>query len=248
MTAILKDEPPPLAGGRRRAGRAAADRQPLPREEALGRDSSRRATWRSRWRRCSRARDRRRHRPTPRLRRPGRARRFACGGWSLRSACSSGPPPPGSSRGRRTPEARVTRFQVLAPASWRTDLNGGLIPLALSPDGRSLAGNAVNDKGDTALFVRDFDDLESRIVPGSEGAGSFFWSPDGRSLAFFVGSQLKRVDVAGGSATVICEAPTAQSRRRLDHGRRHLVWIDVGPAAGAGDGRDSGNRARPGRG
>ena len=63
-------------------------------------------------------------------------------------------------------------------------------------------------KGDTALFVRDFDDLESRIVSGSEGASSFFWSPDGRSLAFFAGSQLKRVDVAGGSATVICEAPT----------------------------------------
>ena len=122
------------------------------------------------------------------------------------------------------------------------------IPLALSPDGRSLAGNAVNDKGDTALFVRDFDALESRIVPGSEGAGSFFWSPDGRSLAFFAGSQLKRVDVAGGSAYGDLRGTHRQSRRRLDSGRRHLVRIDVGPAASAGDGRDSRDRVRSGRG
>ena len=84
--------------------------------------------------------------------------------------------------------------------------------------------------------MRDFDALEARIVPGTEGAGSFFWSPDGRSLAFFAGNQLKRIDVAGGSATVICDAPTGQSRRRLDSGRRHRLRIDVGPAAGAGDG------------
>ena len=117
------------------------------------------------------------------------------------------------------PNVRITRFQVLPPASWRTDLNGGLIPIALSPDGRTLAANAINDRGETALFVRAFDALESRVVAGTEGAGSFFWSPDGRSLAFFVGTQLKRVDVAGGSATVISEAPG---------GNRGGVWTPGG--------------------
>ena len=67
----------------------------------------------------------------------------------------------------------------------------------------------MNDKGQRALWVRSLDTLEPRMLPGTEGAGSFFWSDDGRSLAFFVGAELKRIDIAGGPATVICPAPDA---------------------------------------
>ena len=105
--------------------------------------------------------------------------------------------------------SRVTRFELSAPDGWRPDLNTSLTPIVLSPDGRALAGNAINEKGETALFVRRLDALEARIVPGTENAESFFWSPDGNNLAFFTGTQLKRVAVAGGAVTVICEAPNA---------------------------------------
>jgi Tol biopolymer transport system component len=44
-------------------------------------------------------------------------------------------------------------------------------------------------------------------VPGTEGAGRLFWSPDSKSIAFFAAGQLKRVDVAGGSPQNICETP-----------------------------------------
>ena len=34
-----------------------------------------------------------------------------------------------------------------------------------------------------------------------------FWSPDGRSLAFFAGSKLKRLDLPEGAAVPLCDAP-----------------------------------------
>ena len=247
MTAILKEEPRPLAGGRHRPRRAAADREPLSGEESFGPIPVR-------WRPGVRAGDalsglriRERHRAAP-LRIAGPRARWRL--WWLIAPVSLlvGAAATWLVARPAAPDARVTRFQVLAPDSWRTDLNGGLIPLALSPDGRSLAGNAINDKGETALFVRAFDALEARIVPGTEGAGSFFWSPDGRSLAFFAGGQLKRVDVAGGSATVLCDAPTANRGGAWTPGGTILFGSTMGLAAGAGYRRDADDRAGTGGG
>jgi eukaryotic-like serine/threonine-protein kinase len=113
---------------------------------------------------------------------------------------------------RNTPVAApVTRFQVSLPESWRADLRNGR-PLIMSPDGRSLAGLAVSDDGRSQLFVRAFDAPDVRLLEGTRNAGTFFWSPDSRSLAFFEGAQLKRIDLTGGVPTVICEDPTTFSR------------------------------------
>jgi Tol biopolymer transport system component len=103
-------------------------------------------------------------------------------------------------------EARVIRFEVSPPEAWRTDLGGVEIPVAVAPDGRSLAGRARNDRGERALWVRALDRLEERVVAGTENATSFFWSPDSRTLAFFADGKLKKVDIAGGAATVLCDA------------------------------------------
>jgi len=66
--------------------------------------------------------------------------------------------------------------------------------LAVSPDGRSI----VLETGQSGLWIRSFDALEWRQLPGTEGAVGPFWSPDSRSLAFAVANQLRRLDVAGG--------------------------------------------------
>ena len=43
-------------------------------------------------------------------------------------------------------------------------------------------------------------DVKARPVPGTDGAISVFWSPDSRSLAFFAGGKLKRIELPGGAA------------------------------------------------
>ena len=43
-------------------------------------------------------------------------------------------------------------------------------------------------------------------LTGTEGARLPFWSPDSRSVGFFDGSQLKRIDVTGGLVQIVSSA------------------------------------------
>jgi serine/threonine-protein kinase len=72
--------------------------------------------------------------------------------------------------------------------------------LAVSPDGRRIVYEAGG-----VLHVRTLDQLESQAVRGTEGGRWPAFSLDGQSIAFFVPSEsaIKRVPVAGGSATTI---------------------------------------------
>jgi Tol biopolymer transport system component len=79
--------------------------------------------------------------------------------------------------------------------------------LALSPDGRALAFVASDPDGRDRLYLRSMDLLESRALAGTEGAAYPFWSPDGRSLAFFADGKLKRIEASGGGARTLCDAP-----------------------------------------
>src|SRR5262249_40568093 len=49
-----------------------------------------------------------------------------------------------------------------------------------------------------------------RRLPDTEGASYPFWSPDGRSLAFFADGKLKKVELSGGQAQTICDAPSGR--------------------------------------
>jgi serine/threonine-protein kinase len=55
--------------------------------------------------------------------------------------------------------------------------------------------------------MRPLDELAARPLPGTEGANSPFFSPDGRWLGFYANGLLKKVSVAGGVPLTICEAP-----------------------------------------
>ena len=79
------------------------------------------------------------------------------------------------------------------------------VPLALSPDGMHLAYVAKR-AGSTQLFLRALDRFESRALPGTEGAITPFFSPDGQWVGFFTEDRrLQKVSVAGGSPVTICD-------------------------------------------
>jgi Tol biopolymer transport system component len=79
-------------------------------------------------------------------------------------------------------------------------------PAAISPDGRKIAFAARDDNGNPMLWVRHLDQIEARIIPGTEGAGYPFWSPDSRSVGYIANSKLKRVDSGGGPPLTLCDA------------------------------------------
>jgi serine/threonine protein kinase len=72
------------------------------------------------------------------------------------------------------------------------------LPLAISPDGSTIAFCARDGEGPDLLWVRSLGSDDARPLAGTEGAEGPFFSPDGRSLGFFARGALKRVDVAGG--------------------------------------------------
>jgi len=53
--------------------------------------------------------------------------------------------------------------------------------------------------GSTRLYVRPFDRFDATLVPGTDGAESPFFSPDGQSLGFFAQGKLKKVSLSGGA-------------------------------------------------
>ena len=73
---------------------------------------------------------------------------------------------------------------------------------ALSPDGRRVAFG-VSENGPRRLWVRALDSSSAQPLPGTEGATSPFWSPDGRSLGFFADFKLKRIDLGGAQPQVL---------------------------------------------
>jgi Tol biopolymer transport system component/tRNA A-37 threonylcarbamoyl transferase component Bud32 len=72
-------------------------------------------------------------------------------------------------------------------------------PPVVSPDGRLVAFTAASAGSRVELWVRPINSLEAHPIEGTTGATFPFWSPDSRSLGFFILGKLKKVDVNTGS-------------------------------------------------
>ncbi len=106
----------------------------------------------------------------------------------------------------------VTRTTVALPGN--QELFRGGVPMALSPDGRSLVYVAESE-GRRQLYLRRLDAFDAKVLEGTDGALYPFFSPDARSVAFFAGGKLKRLSLDGGAPVPICDTPagTAGSAR-----------------------------------
>jgi serine/threonine protein kinase/Tol biopolymer transport system component len=71
--------------------------------------------------------------------------------------------------------------------------------VALSSDGTHLA-YVAQQGGIQQLYLRAMDSMESKPIPGTEGAVSPFFSPDGQWVGFFAVGKLMKVSVSGGAA------------------------------------------------
>ena len=95
----------------------------------------------------------------------------------------------------------VSQFRPAAERpEMRVEMNTRSSPgasFALSPDGRRLVFAALDD-GPRRLWLQALDAVTVLPLPGTEGAMYPFWSPNSRSVAFFAGTKLMRLDIGGG--------------------------------------------------
>ena len=75
--------------------------------------------------------------------------------------------------------------------------------VVVSPDGRRLVYRTFVS-GTLKLAVCDVNQLEGRVLEGTDLARSPFFSPDGQWVAFFSGGALKKVAIAGGPPQTLC--------------------------------------------
>lgn len=75
----------------------------------------------------------------------------------------------------------------------------------ISPDGQKIAFSATAG-GKNMLYLRELDSTEVKVLPGSDNPIEPFWSPDSRSVAYGSNGKLKRSDLTGGNAQMLCDA------------------------------------------
>ncbi|HET9384551.1 MAG TPA: protein kinase [Gemmatimonadales bacterium] len=103
----------------------------------------------------------------------------------------------------------LLRFEIAPPPGGQFVIGGATFGgLALSPDGEQLA--FVASVNSTALvWVRSLDDGTARPIAGTQSAQRPFWSPDGKSIAYFGQEGLRRVGVPAGTNDLIVKIDTS---------------------------------------
>jgi len=104
---------------------------------------------------------------------------------------------------------QVARSLILPPdkAEFSMTVGGHL---TISPDGATVAFVAIDSTGTSRLYARPLNALEAIPLQGTENAEYPFWSADSRTIAYFSGGKLKKIDARGGPTLTICDAPAGR--------------------------------------
>jgi eukaryotic-like serine/threonine-protein kinase len=97
----------------------------------------------------------------------------------------------------------IIRLAVPIPAG-DTFVVDSYSTLAISPDGRRVV--YVGRRADKRqLFLRALDSAEAAAIPGTEGAHTPFFSPDGQWVGFWSDDKVRKVSLAGGAPVTVCD-------------------------------------------
>jgi Tol biopolymer transport system component/predicted Ser/Thr protein kinase len=83
-------------------------------------------------------------------------------------------------------------------------LTGSFQNVRLSPDGTRLLYLSGNPR---RLFSRRLDQTSATELPGTEGATSPFFSPDGQWVGYFASNKVYKISMGGGAAVTLADYP-----------------------------------------
>jgi len=124
-------------------------------------------------------------------------------------------------------EGQITRLSIALPDGDRI-FNPDTPSLDISSDGRYVAYAAVHE-GVQRLMLRTRDGVTSQALPGTDGAGGPFFSPDGKSIGFFSRSRLRTIGIESSETKDLADAPNPRGGWWAEDG---FIYY----AAGGGDG------------
>jgi serine/threonine-protein kinase len=116
---------------------------------------------------------------------------------------------------------QLEKYSVSLPADTALDLNSLWSSLAISRDGRTILYVTLL-QGERRIVLRRADDLNPRILSGTNGTWEAFLSPDGAWVGFLAGDRLKKIAVTGGQPAVIADAANYNCGVWADDGTIYL--------------------------